>query len=217
MPLTKRYGTSCCLFLVACGKCLPREPLAQNYLSYSKQTIISTSIISKQKEQMPPFWLVFLASCNRKISNIHRTSFHHLRGEYVGSHILVVFLVGEFWTLFFRVIRWYHFSFDVISNCIQLQNIFLMDWGNNTEAIKTAHMHLRDWTHACFNNIFEILAESPRPVSVREAYDFLCDIDPNIGGYDAFRKTFRGFKRLFDTMPCFHEVVGKTPKYRGVL
>ena len=32
--------------------------------------------------------------------------------------------------------------------------------------------------------------------------------------WEAFRKTFREFKRAFKGSPCFVEVVGKGPRYR---
>jgi len=65
-----------------------------------------------------------------------------------------------------------------------------------------------------YNHIFEVLAETPEPISLKKIYQIISDFKPDIGGYEAFRKTFREFKRLFQNVPCFKEVVEKSPKYK---
>lgn len=60
-----------------------------------------------------------------------------------------------------------------------------------------------------FNKIFEVLAEAKEPISLRRLYEFLLDIDPDIGGYETFRKPSEILKEHSSTYPASMRRLGR--------
>jgi len=64
------------------------------------------------------------------------------------------------------------------------------------------------------NDIFEALADTKEPFTQNKIWEIISDTKMDVGGYEAFRKVFRDFKRWFRCLPCFKETVRKGPEYR---
>jgi hypothetical protein len=76
------------------------------------------------------------------------------------------------------------------------------------------------WDFATYlhNDIFEILAAAEKPIPLAQIHSSLAKtMGRDVPNWEAFRKTFREFKRAFKGSPCFVELVGKGPRYRIVL
>ena len=73
------------------------------------------------------------------------------------------------------------------------------------------------WDFATYlhNDIFELLVTANEPITVSQVHQSLVvTMGREAPNWEAFRKTFREFKRCFKGSPCFVEVVGKGPRYR---
>ena len=64
------------------------------------------------------------------------------------------------------------------------------------------------------NDVFEILADTKEPLTQNKIWELISNTKEDAGGYEAFRKVFRDFKRWFKCLPCFKEVVSKGPEYK---
>lgn len=65
------------------------------------------------------------------------------------------------------------------------------------------------------NEILEVLADSAAPINMNQILENIKNLSPDESlGFEAFRKTFRGFKRWFGLNPCFRENLHKTPLYK---
>jgi len=64
------------------------------------------------------------------------------------------------------------------------------------------------------NDIFEILADTQDFFTQNEIWKLMSDAKMDVGGYEAFRKVFRDFKRWFRCLPCFKEAIRKGPEYK---
>lgn len=64
------------------------------------------------------------------------------------------------------------------------------------------------------NDIFEVLADTKEPFTQNKIWELMSDAKMDTGGYEAFRKVFRDFKRWFKCLPCFKETVSKGPEYK---
>jgi len=76
------------------------------------------------------------------------------------------------------------------------------------------------WNFATYlhNDIFELLAAAQEPIPLAQIHASLAKtMGREAPNWEAFRKTFREFKRCFKGSPCFVEAVGKGPRYRIVL
>jgi len=76
------------------------------------------------------------------------------------------------------------------------------------------------WDFATYlhNDIFEILAAAEKPIPLAQIHSSLLrTMGREAPNWEAFRKTFREFKRAFKGSPCFVELVGKGPRYRIAL
>jgi hypothetical protein len=76
------------------------------------------------------------------------------------------------------------------------------------------------WDFATYlhNDIFEILISTQTPVTLAQIHRALSRVmGREAPKWEAFRKTFREFKRAFKGSPCFVEVVGKGPRYQITL
>jgi hypothetical protein len=76
------------------------------------------------------------------------------------------------------------------------------------------------WDFATYlhNDIFELLAAAEKPIPLAQIHSSLVrTMGREVPNWEAFRKTFREFKRAFKGSPCFVELVGKGPRYRIVL
>ncbi len=73
------------------------------------------------------------------------------------------------------------------------------------------------WDFATYlhNDIFETLATAQRPITLAQLYKAtIKTMGREAPKWEAFRKTFREFKRCFKESPCFVEIVGKGPRYQ---
>lgn len=73
------------------------------------------------------------------------------------------------------------------------------------------------WDFATYlhNDIFEILVTAKEPITLAQLHkSVIRTMGREAPNWEAFRKTFREFKRCFTGSPCFVEVVGKGPRYR---
>lgn len=73
------------------------------------------------------------------------------------------------------------------------------------------------WDFATYihNDIFEILATTDHPITLRQVHVTLSKaMGREAPTWEAFRKTFREFKRCYKGSPSFVEVVGKGPRYQ---
>ncbi len=73
------------------------------------------------------------------------------------------------------------------------------------------------WDFATYphNDIFELLVATERPVTLADMHKALArTMGREAPNWEAFRKTFREFKRGLAGSPCLMEVVGKGPRYR---
>ena len=76
------------------------------------------------------------------------------------------------------------------------------------------------WDFATYlhNDIFEILVAARAPVTLVQVHRALTRVmGREAPKWEAFRKTFREFKRAFKGSPCFVEIVGKGPRYQIIL
>jgi len=76
------------------------------------------------------------------------------------------------------------------------------------------------WDFATYlhNDIFEILCSAQTPITLAQIHRTLTRVmGREAPKWEAFRKTFREFKRAFKGSPSFVEVVGKGPRYQIVL
>ena len=65
------------------------------------------------------------------------------------------------------------------------------------------------------NEILEVLADSAAPINMNQILENIKNLSPDESlGFEAFRKTFRGFKRWFGLNPCFRENLHKTDNLR---
>jgi hypothetical protein len=64
------------------------------------------------------------------------------------------------------------------------------------------------------NDIFEALAETKEPFTQNNIWELISNAKMDVGGYEAFRKIFRDFKRWFRCSPCFKEGIRKGPEYK---
>lgn len=65
------------------------------------------------------------------------------------------------------------------------------------------------------NDIMEVLADSATPLNMNQILENIKNLNPDESlGFEAFRKTFRSFKRWFGLSPCFRESLRKTPLYK---
>lgn len=64
------------------------------------------------------------------------------------------------------------------------------------------------------NDIFEILADSKESFTQSKIWDLISNTKEDAGGYEAFRKVFRDFKRWFKCLPCFKESIKQGPEYK---
>lgn len=63
------------------------------------------------------------------------------------------------------------------------------------------------------NDIFETLAESTNPLTMRNMWEIIVSGSEDIT-FESFRKIFREFKRWFRNTPYFEEKVKRGPEYR---
>ena len=73
------------------------------------------------------------------------------------------------------------------------------------------------WDFATYlhNDIFEILISAQTPMTLAQIHRSLARVmGREAPKWEAFRKTFREFKRAFKGSPCFVEIVGKGPRYQ---
>jgi hypothetical protein len=76
------------------------------------------------------------------------------------------------------------------------------------------------WDFATYlhNDIFEILITAQNPMTLAQIHRALTQVmGREAPKWEAFRKTFREFKRAFRGSPCLVEIVGKGPRYQIVL
>lgn len=83
---------------------------------------------------------------------------------------------------------------------------------------KVSAVPIWDFATYLHNDIFELLAAAKEPIPLVQIHASLAKtMGREVPNWEAFRKTFREFKRAFRGSPCFVELVGKGPRYRIVL
>jgi hypothetical protein len=73
------------------------------------------------------------------------------------------------------------------------------------------------WDFATYlhNDIFELLVAAQKPIPLAQIHASLAkSMGREAPNWEAFRKTFREFRRCFKGSPCFVELVGRGPRYR---
>jgi len=76
------------------------------------------------------------------------------------------------------------------------------------------------WDFATYlhNDILEILIAAETPITLAQIHRALTHaMAGEAPKWEAFRKTFREFKRAFKGSPCFVEIVGKGPRYQIIV
>jgi hypothetical protein len=64
------------------------------------------------------------------------------------------------------------------------------------------------------NDILELLSTEVEPLGVTQLWDAISTAKEIPEGFEAFRKSFRTFRRWMKNTPCFHEEMEKVPRYK---
>ncbi len=111
-------------------------------------------------------------------------------------------------------IQLYHFLHHTSTAELSAFKYFVADEGTR----KVAAVPIWDFATYLHNDIFEILAATERPIPLAQIHASLArTMGREVPNWEAFRKTFREFKRAFRGSPCFVELVGKGPRYKIAL
>ena len=111
-------------------------------------------------------------------------------------------------------IQLYHFLHHTSTAELSAFKYFVAD----EVAQKVDAVPIWDFATYLHNDIFELLAMAERPIPLAQIHSSLArTMGREVPNWEAFRKTFREFKRAFKGSPCFVELVGKGPRYRIVL
>jgi len=111
-------------------------------------------------------------------------------------------------------IQLYHFLHHTSTDEISAFKYFV----GSGEDPTVAAVPIWDFATYLHNDIFEILCSTQTPITLTQIHRTLTRVmGREAPKWEAFRKTFREFKRAFSGSPCFIEVVGKGPRYRIVL
>ena len=107
-------------------------------------------------------------------------------------------------------IQLYHFLHHTSTEEISAFKYFVPQSGTLITAVP-----IWDFATYLHNDIFEILASAKEPITLAEIFKLLTNtMGREAPKWEAFRKTFREFKRSYGGSPCFIEVVGKGPRYK---
>ena len=110
-------------------------------------------------------------------------------------------------------IQLYHFLHHTSTDEISAFKYFV---GSGDEP-NVAAVPIWDFATYLHNDIFEILCSTQTPITLAEIHQTLTSVmGREAPKWEAFRKTFREFKRAFKGSPSFVEVVGKGPRYQIV-
>ncbi len=108
-------------------------------------------------------------------------------------------------------IQLYHFLHHTSTDEVSAFKYFV---GAGGEPIVSA-APIWDFATYLHNDIFEILIAAQTPITLAQIHRTLTRVmGREAPKWEAFRKTFREFKRAFNGSPCFVEVVGKGPRYQ---
>lgn len=108
-------------------------------------------------------------------------------------------------------IQLYHFLHHTSEEEISASKYFV----SREATTKVSVVPIWDFATYLHNNIFELLAAAKEPITLAEMHRSLArTMGRETPRWEAFRKTFREFKRCFKGSPCFVEVVGKGPRYQ---
>jgi len=111
-------------------------------------------------------------------------------------------------------IQLYHFLHHTSTAELSAFKYFVEDEG----AQKVTAVPIWDFATYLHNDIFELLAAAEKPIPLAQIHSSLArTMGREVPNWEAFRKTFREFKRAFKGSPCFVEQVGKGPRYRILL
>jgi len=111
-------------------------------------------------------------------------------------------------------IQLYHFLHHTSTDEISAFKYFV---GSGAEP-RVSVVPIWDFATYLHNDIFEILTAAQAPITLVQIHRALTRVMGGEGPkWEAFRKTFREFKRAFKGSPCFVEIVGKGPRYQIVL
>jgi len=111
-------------------------------------------------------------------------------------------------------IQLYHFLHHTSTAELSAFKYFIADAAEQ----KVAAVPIWDFATYMHNDIFELLAAAERPIPLAQIHSSLVKtMGREVPNWEAFRKTFREFKRAFKGSPCFVELVGKGPRYRILL
>jgi len=111
-------------------------------------------------------------------------------------------------------IQLYHFLHHTSTDEISAFKYFV----GSGEEHQVSAVPIWDFATYLHNDIFEILLAARTPITLVQIHRALTRVmGREAPKWEAFRKTFREFKRAFNGSPCFVEVVGKGPRYQIIL